>query len=156
MKNNIILLLTFSLFLLSSCSKDGSSPSKEVDFRPNIVGEFSTWSITNYDKNGEMTGTDNGSAMIEIKDNASNSSGVNLFIDGDFELALMDGEEISAAYVFNYLTNGEKEGHKAITLDGTDYEAVYYKGSNKLEVYVVYFSGGSVSKYSKTVYGGKK
>ena len=156
MTNRIIFLLTFSLFLISSCSKDEASPTKEVDFRPNIVGEFSSWSSIMYDKDGKETGKDNGTLTIEIKDNTSNSDGINLFLDGTFELALMNGKELSTAYVFDYLTNGEKEGHNGIIMDGTNYQAVYYKSSNTLEVYVVYFSGGSVSHYNKTIYGGKK
>ena len=155
MKQNIIVLLSISLFFLSSCSKDDTGTTTS-DFRPNIVGEFTTWSAISYDKDLNETGTTNGSGMIEIKANAATENAVNVFLDGTFIHALMNGLEKNSAYVFDYLTNGTLEGHAGIEVDGTKYHAVYYKGNNTLVIFNVLFESGVVKNYTKTTYSGKK
>lgn len=156
MKKNIYLLLTLTLAVLSSCSKEESSPAKAVDFRPNIVGEFTTWSDTYYDKDFKVSSTASDFSMIEIKENPSNDHGINVFYDGTFEVALMNGIEVEGGYAFTVLAGGDVEGYKGITVGAESYEAVYYTGSNILRVYIANFENGTVADYTLTEISGKK
>mgnify|MGYP000681096659 CR=1 FL=1 len=155
MKYNIYALLSIAIIALSSCSKDEITPGAS-DFRPNIVGEFTTYKITSYDKSFTETGNIEGTAMIEIKNNASTSNAINVFEDGTFKHALVEGKEMSTAYTFDYLTNGTIEGYAGVNVDSKMVHAAYYKANNTLEIYNALYVNGLVDSYSVTIISGKK
>jgi len=120
------------------------------------VGEFTNWSAISYDKDFKKTGTTDGTGMIELKNNANTANAVNVFLDGTFIHALMEGQEKTSAYVFDYLTNGAIEGFDGIEVDGIKYHAAYFKNTNILEIFNVQFGSGIVKSYTKNTYFSKK